>query len=155
MALDRNQVGIHPTAQIMIESDFSEKEKRIIKRWADLWYITSAGKRTINSSEYKFALAKPSSTIEEALSITRELVIVFSPYEVFEARTLEAYDYITVDLTEQRYEKLCYALISGDERIEEKLKLFLTNQEYQVIIPFTYSSFDDHRADPHYIRVCF
>lgn len=146
------RAGIHHTAQTNIDTDFSKKEAEIVRRWSDLWFITSAGKRTVNKSDYKFMLAKPTSTVEEAFGITQEIVIVFSPYSNFEARTLEAYDYIVSDLIEQRYEKICYVLISADEQIETKLKDYLTNQENQIIVPFSYVSFGKNKTDPHFIR---
>ena len=83
------RAGIHPSAQVNIDSDFSKKETEIVRRWSDLWYITSAGKRTVNKSDYKFMLAKPTPSVEEAFGITQEIVIILSPYDNFEARTLE------------------------------------------------------------------
>lgn len=144
--------GVHPSAQAKIDTEFSEKEIVISKRWADLWYITSAGKRTINNSDYKFMLAKPTQAMEEAFGITQEIIIIISPYRSFEARTLEAYNHISLELVEQRYEKLCYVLISADDQIETKLSQYLTNQENQIIVPFSYASFEQNRADPHFIR---
>lgn len=149
---DNVRAGIHPTAQDIIDSDFSKRETEIARRWSDLWYITSAGKRTVNKSDYKFMLAKPTSSVEEAFGITQEIVIILSPYNSFEARTLEAYDNLVEELVEQRYEKICYVLISADETIETKLKEYLTNQENQIIVPFSYVSFEKNKSDPHFIR---
>lgn len=153
MMMDGVRPGIHGSAQAIIDDSFSAKEKRILRRWAELWYITSAGKRTLGTnSEYKYALVKPTSTIEEALNISRELVIIFSPYESFEARTLQAYENIVTEFADQRYEKLCYALISADDAIEENIKRYLSNEDDQVVIPFSYNSFDANKGDPHFIR---
>ncbi len=144
--------GIHPTAQININKLFDKKEKQIINQWANQWYITVTGKKTIGNSDYKYALAKPTSHVEEALSISKEIVLIFSPYTTFEARTLDAYNVITADFQEQRFEKICYVLIANDEKIEETIKEYLTNQEDQIVIPFTYSSFKDNSANPNFIK---
>ncbi|MDD6236926.1 MAG: hypothetical protein PUB00_06040, partial [Clostridiales bacterium] len=146
------RAGIHPSAQVNIDSDFSKKETEIVRRWSDLWYITSAGKRTVNKSDYKFMLAKPTPSVEEAFGITQEIVIILSPYDNFEARTLEAYGNLVAEFVEQRYEKICYVLISADEQIENKLKDYLTNQENQIIVPFSYRSFEINKTDSHFIR---
>lgn len=149
---ERIQAGIHSSAQVNIESDFSRQEKEIAKKWSELWFITSAGKRSVNNSDYKFMLAKPTSSVEEAFGISQEIVIILSPYDSFQARTLEAYDHITAELIEQRYEKLCYVLISADDQIENKLSEYLTKQENQVIVPFSYASFEQNKSDMHFIR---
>lgn len=152
MTIEKVYSGIHPTAKQNIDMFFDDKEKLIIKRWAEQWYITSVGKRNVSNSDYMFALAKPTTTIEEALSISREIVLIFSPYDLLEARVLDAYDNITEELTEQRYEKICYALISADRNIEESLKNYVTNQENRIIVPFSYDSFEATRSDSNFIK---
>lgn len=145
--------GVHPTAQLNINNSFSEKEQKIAKRWCDqLFYITSAGKRQMGASEYKFFLVKPTPSIEEALGLSKEIVVIVSPYEAFEARALEAYDDITNELVTQRYEKMCYVLISHDKEIEHKLPTFLSNQENQIIVPFSYDSFETHKNDVNFVK---
>lgn len=147
--------GIHPTVQDNIDIDFSKTEKQIIKTWSYEWYITSAGKRSLSGrSDYKFFLAKPVQRVEDALSISREIIVILSPYRNFEPRTLEAYDVIRSEFLEQRYEKICYALISADDDIENKLKACLTNQEDQIIVPFSYSSFEENK-NSDFIRNVF
>jgi len=152
VAVNEVYSGIHPTARGNIDSYFSEKESKIAARWSEYFYITSAGRRQAGTSEFKFFLVKPTSTVEEALGISKEIVVILSPYESFEARTLEAYDSITSEITDQRCEKMCYALISHDKRIEKVLPTFLSNQENQIVIPFSYYSFEEHKNDPNYIK---
>ena len=137
--------GIHPSAQLSIDKSFSDEEKRIIRRWSEEWYVTSAGVKTTPTTCHKFALVKPTSLLEEALSISREIVVIIAPYTSFEARTLDAYGTVVADLNEQRYEKLCYALVSADENIENSLKHYLNNQENQMVVPFSYSMFSSHK----------
>lgn len=144
--------GIHPSAQTIIDKVFFPEEKKIIKRWSEEWYITSAGEKENGKSSYKFALAKPTASMEEALSITREIVIIISSYDSLEARTLDAYDSVVSELNEQRYEKLCYALVSADENIENSLKNYITNQENQIVVPFSYSMFESNKWNSNIIK---
>ena len=148
--------GIHPSASEIIEREFSKAEKAIVNYWSAEWLITSAGKRTTpGRSDFKFFLAKPVQHIEEALSITREVIVILSAYKSFEPRTLEAFDTIRREFLEQRYETICYVLISADDEIEQKLKVCLTNQEDQIVIPFSYTGFDQNKGNNSFIRNTF
>ena len=148
--------GIHFSAEAIIEAEFSKADKYFARYWAREWYITSAGKRTTpGRSDFKFLLAKPTSSIEESLSLSREIIVILSPYKTFEPRTLEAFDTIRDEFLEQRYEKICYVLISADASIASKLKECLTNQEDQIIVPFSYSSFEENNSNSSFIRNTF
>ena len=148
--------GIHSSASDIIERDLSKAEKAIVDFWSAEWLITSAGKRTTpGRSDFKFFLAKPVQHVEEALSISREIIVILSAYKRFEPRILEAYDTIRHEFLEQRYEKICYVLISADDEVEQKLKACLTNQEDQIVIPFSYSSFVQNKGYSSYIRNTF
>ncbi len=148
--------GIHPSAKEIIEKEFSKTENSIIGIWANEWYITSAGKRTTpGRSEFKYFLAKPVQHVEEALNISREVIVIMSNYRQFEPRILEAFDTIRCELLEQRYEKICYALISADDSVSDRLKECLTNQEDQIVVPFSYSDFSTNKGNPSFIRNTF
>ena len=154
--IEKVKPGIHVIAQEIIDKEFGKHEKRIVEQyWSKEWYITSAGKKTFGKSECYFLLSKPSDYIGEALNLSQEIIVIISPYSSFEPRTLDAFDLIGQTITDQRYEKMCYALISADESIEEKLRSCLTNQEIQIIVPFSYRSFDINRGDTNYIRNVF
>jgi len=150
------RAGIHPTVQGIIDNDFSKIEKQIVRQWSNEWYITNAGKRiTPGRSDFKFFLAKPVQRVEEALNISREIIVILSAYKNFEPRTLEAFETIRREFLEQRYEKICYALISADSNIEQKIKECLTNQEDQIVIPFSYSDFEKNQGNGTFIRNAF
>lgn len=156
MEKDLIQPGIHSSAESIIEHDFSKTEKAIVKYWSRDWLITSAGKRTTpGRSDFKFFLARPAPHIEEALNLSREIIVILSPYKSFEPRTLEAFDTIRKEFLDQRYESICYALISADLEVEQKLRTFLTNQENQIVVPFSYSSFEQNKSNSTFIRNSF
>lgn len=144
--------GIHPNAQAQINNFFSKKEKGIVQYWGNEWYITNAGFVDIGQSKYKYFLTKPTTSYEEALGLSREIIVILSSYSDFEPRTLEAYEEVYKSFHDNRIERICYVLISGDEEVEIHLRECLSNQESQVIIPFTYSSFRNSRGDANFLR---
>ena len=133
--------GIHPNAREIITASFSQKEREIAQYWGSEWYITTAGSIDLGQSEYKFFLLKPTLTYEEALSLSREIIVILSSYENFEPRTLEAFEEVYQRFHDNRLERICYVLISADSKIEKHLEDCLSNQESQVIIPFTYGQY--------------
>jgi len=144
--------GIHPNARTVIDASFSPKENEIAKYWGTEWYITNAGSIELGQSEYKFFLIKPTATYEEALSLAREVIVILSSYENFEPRTLEAFEEVYREFHDNRLERICYVLISADEKIETHLAACLSNQEAQVIIPFRYDSFSKNRGNANFLR---
>ena len=113
--------GIHPNARAVIDESFSPKENEIAKYWGAEWYITNAGSIELGQSEYKFFLIKPTATYEEALSLSREVIVILSSYENFEPRTLEAFEEVYREFHDNRLERICYVLISADDKIETHL----------------------------------
>ena len=144
--------GIHPNAREIITASFSQKEREIAQYWGSEWYITNAGSIDLGQSEYKFFLIKPTLTYEEALSLSREIIVILSSYENFEPRTLEAFEEVYQRFHDNRLERICYVLISADSKIEKHLEDCLSNQESQVIIPFTYDSFSRNKGNPNFLR---
>lgn len=144
--------GIHPNARATIDESFSPKEKEIAKYWGNEWYITKAGSVKLGLSEYRYLLIKPTLTYEEALSLSREVIVILSAYENFEPRTLEAFEEVYREFSDNRLERICYVLISADNAIEKRLDECLSNQESQVIIPFSYDSFHNKRGDTNFLR---
>lgn len=144
--------GIHSSAQSRIDATFSKREKEIVRYWANEWYITNADCVEIGQSQYKYFLIKATASYEEALNLSREVVIILSAYSDFEPRTLEAFEEVYKNFLDNRLERICYVLISGDNSIESHLMGCLSNQESQIIVPFTYDSFKSNRGNPNFIR---
>lgn len=156
MEKETAKTGIHSSAKEIINTDFSKTEQAIVDYWSKDWLITSAGKRiTPGRSEFKFFLAKPVQHIEEALNISREIIVILSAYKNFEPRTLEAFETTKKDFLEQRYENICFVLISADNDIDNKLKAYLTNQEDQIVVPFSYASFAENKGNNSFIINAF
>lgn len=144
--------GIHHNAKINIDKDFSKSEQSIVQYWSHEWYVTNSGTVNVGQSSYNFFLIKPTFSYEEALSLSREIIVILSEYTNFEPRTLEAFEAVYNIFNNNRIERICYVLISNDNDIEQNLSRCLSNQETQIIVPFTYKSFDVNRGDPNYLR---
>jgi len=144
--------GIHTFANEKINECFSEEEKSIAKYWGREWYITKAGHIYLGNSEYNYMLVKSTSAYEETLSLSREIVVIFSNYRTFEPRSLDVYDKVYKSIQELRCERICYILISADENIESALLACLSNQESQIIVPFSYTSFSHNTDDANFLR---
>lgn len=134
--------GYHPHAKEEIGKYFSLSEIQIADKWANEWYVTNAGSISIGlKSEYKYLLIKATQSYEEIINLSREVIVVFSSYNVFEPRTLDAFEEICKRFQSNRIERICYVLISADNNIENHLAECLSNQESQVIVPFCYNEF--------------
>lgn len=143
--------GIHQDAQAAMANCFSEEEKTIAKYWGREWYITNANKIDLGASSYNYFLVRASDKNEKALGLSREVIVVLSNYSKFEPRTLDAFDRIYKTFSNNRIERICYVLISGDMEIETRLRDTLSSSESQVIIPFSYRSFEEHRGDDYFL----
>lgn len=148
----RTSPGINPNT---ILSHFSPEEKSIIDCLGRYWYVTNGG-ADLNlgmSSNYRYVLIKPIDIFQEMFNIDREIVAVFSSYESFEPRTLDAFDAAIKRHQKLRIERICSVIISKDENIETKLRDLLQNdQESQIVVPFTYQELLDGISDPFFFR---
>lgn len=131
--------GIHPLVRL---DRYTNDEQKIIKKLSREWYITSGGGllNLGSSSQYKYFLMRPIQVYNEMFNIERDLVVIFSDYEEFQARTLDSFDKVSHEYAKLRIEKICGVLISKDKKIDLKLRELLKNeQETLVVVPFSYA----------------
>lgn len=143
--------GINPQVNL---SHFLEDEQKIIKKFSAEWYITNSGGQ-FNlgpTSKYKYFLIKPTDNYKELFNIELEIVVIFSNYDTFETRTLDAVDFVEKSYQSLRLEKLCCVIISNDNTIVEKINnLVKYDQESQLVVPFSYNELKTN-IDPFFIR---
>jgi len=136
------QPGRHPNFNITI---FEPSEQRVLRRMERMFHLTRHGEITVGSqkSNYRYALVKPCGQIRGILHTDREILVVFSSYVEFQARSLDAFDRILEQSSEEfRIEKVARILISGDVSIGKKLRgLFESRPDAPVVIPYHYSEF--------------
>ena len=130
--------GKHPSVKL---AHFNFDEIQIIENICKVWFVTNGGGicKLTQTSEYKFLLAKPTEQFQEMFNLEREIVFVFSAYDTFEPRTLDAFDYVFNNYSTLRLENVCTILISKDRLVEDKLSLLLkSDPESRIVVPFTY-----------------
>lgn len=140
MELEKEKVypGMNPQVKL---DHFNDDERKIVSKLAGEWYITNGG-GTFNlgpTSEYKYFLIKPTDNYKELFNIELEVIVIFSNYETFETRSLDAISHIEKKYQRLRLEKLCAVIISRDNYIVEKINELVKNdQESKLIVPFNF-----------------
>lgn len=119
--------------------DFLNKaEQTIIIKFSKIWHITFARKVNFKNSDFIFAFAKPTNELKRDFQLEREVLILITPYEIFEPRVLDFVDKTLTDYS-NRLDKLCIILVSRDNEIKNKIKLLaVQDKETRIIIPFSY-----------------
>lgn len=138
MSATNVRAGFHPNFDLR---QFSDSERKILQFLARDWFVTrNGGRLELGSAAYRPFLMKPTTVIAEMFGIEREIMVVFSEYDAFEPRTLDAFDSFKNNLPDLRVEDLCRVVISNDSAIESKItSLLKSNPEQPVVIPFTYT----------------
>lgn len=148
--------GIHP--QVRRISAFTDEEQQILRKFGTEWYVTKGGEIWLGpseekSSKYRYLLIKPTPMYQNMFNIDRELIVLFSPYENFEPRTLDAIDKIQKDFQQLRLEKICSVLVSKDLDIEAKIRdLLKSDEESQIIVPISYGEVMANANDDYFLR---
>jgi hypothetical protein len=125
---------------------FDSDEKHILEFLAKDWYVTNGGaKITINdNSHYKYFLMEPARDYQEMFNLEKEVIVLFSPYETFESRSITVFDEVYKRYPDIRLENVCCILVSKDNNIKERVQqLVLGDPESRVIIPFSYKEFQE------------
>ena len=148
--INRVKPGMHPSIELKI---FNVEELNIVKTLAKEWYVTRSGIISLGQkSEYKYLLIKPTEKYSELFNFELEIVACFSSYSSFEPRALDTFDLVYSRNSDFRIEKSITILLSKDDNVIERLRDILKkDQEYQVIVPFSYTEILKN-DDPFFIR---
>ena len=145
--------GVNPR---LVTSHFHDDEKRIIQNLGHEWYVTHGGAEITlgKTSVYRYFLMRPVNIYSEMFNLEQELVVVFSPYESFETRSLDAIDYAIKQYQPLRVDHICSILVSKDPSIESTLSIILkSDPESQIVVPFTYDELLNlNKKDPYFMR---
>lgn len=130
------QPGIKPG---LVLSKLLPAELTIVKYLsAQYWYLTRIEELCVSGSTVRVVLIKPVDYISHSFNLLREVIVVFSPYNTFEPRALDAIE--KMEIQNIRTEEICSIVVSRDESVSEKVDSFLkSNKESRVIVPFTYA----------------
>jgi hypothetical protein len=92
--------------------------------------------------------------------LEREIIVIFSDYEIFQARSIDAIDKLLESVLDRyesmRVERVCSILFSKDDLIRDKIRAILRETqlvESQVVIPFSYSEIGktENFADEYFL----
>lgn len=132
----------------LVTSHFDNEEENIIDRLSGYFYVTNGGRDVQHyNANYRYCLVKLPSDKKNLFGIDFEILLVFSPYEKFEPRTLDIIEKIEKDYINSsfRLDKICTIIISKCNSFEHELsKVIKKGQESRIVIPFTYNELLDN-----------
>ena len=135
--VNKTYPGIYPFAKI---DCLSQEEKVIVENISKkYWYVTRVERQAFTQkATFNVAFLKPVDFITQNFNLNREIVLILSHYDTFEARALDVLD--NLDAQRLRLEEICCMVASNDSNIETVINnLLKSNNESRIIVPFTYS----------------
>ncbi|WP_133247605.1 ATP-binding protein [Pseudomonas sp. SDI] len=130
------------------------KEKDILLPFLDGFDVTW-GRRTRGfNTEVSIFFLSPEPHYKESYGFENEILLIYSPFQTMEPRTLQAVEQIfSAAPAKGRVETLNYFLVSDDENVAEWLDSFLSSrQEARIIVPFSISELDAAKGDNWFVR---
>ena len=133
--------GFHPNFE---QDKYPGDVRNALRRIADNFYVTrSFDSEYVGNSQYFAALVRPTDETSVFLNTERELMVVFTRYDTFEIRTLEAFDLFYAAVDSARVDQSTRFLVSADKNIEKTIKHYLDQHpEYPIIVPMTYEALE-------------
>lgn len=142
---DKQQPGIIFTIDLE-KAGFFRSEKHLIWQLKQIWFVTFAKYQNFKGSDYSYAFLKPTENIQNSFRLEREVLVIMTRYNHFDARTLDYVDKLMFEF-QNRLDKLCFVLISNDIEIRSKImELTLREPESRIIVPFHYDEFFEKNA---------
>lgn len=141
--------GINPKAQI---SNLPPEEEAIARTLSTDFYITGGfNEVAIGTSRYRYFFLRFPDEKATAYGIRDEIIVLLSPFENFEPRTLDAIEMIQEDNSGFRLDKISAFVVSKDCNFIEKLnKTIKTQKECRLITPFTYLELQSKKNSDFY-----
>lgn len=135
---NRNQLKDSTGVRYGLHLCGGEDEINIINKLSHYFRITFSKDGVFKTTNYIIDFLQPGKEFREYYNLYNEVLLLFSPYDEFENRTLDFVDK-TLNDYENRLDKVCIFLVSKDESIETKINLLNeNNKDSRIIIPFTY-----------------
>lgn len=149
--------GINPRAGF---NHFTQEEWKIIRKLSKSFYITNGGgSQRVGQSVYRYCLLKFPDEKVQLFGPVNEIIVLFSPFDRFEPRTIDAIEKIQNENSGYRLDKISCFVFCRDVNFLEKLDgMVRSNKESRVVIPFSYheinadtpSEFFDDRIKKYY-----
>ena len=149
MAKAKVYPGINPRAQI---KNLPSDEQKIAQTLSSEFYITGGFNEVLmGRSTYRYFFLKFPDDKATAFGARDEIIVLLSPFESFEPRTLDAIEKIQELNPGFRLDKICAFIISKDGEFIDKLnKTIKTQKECRLITPFTYRELQESQSSEFY-----
>ncbi|MDN2707972.1 ATP-binding protein [Janthinobacterium sp. SUN118] len=141
--------GINPAARL---ENFTADEYKIVNNLSRHFYVTTGCKEIkIGKSQYRYFFLKFTTAKAMTYGLNDEIIVLFSPFENFEPRTLDAIEEIQEKNSGFRLDKICAFVISKDEKFIDKIdRTIKSHKESRIVTPFTYLELSIDRNDDFY-----
>ncbi|WP_238907279.1 cold shock domain-containing protein [Clostridium sp. YIM B02506] len=117
----------------------TEDEIKISEKFSQFFGITFSREEKFKKSTYYFNFIQPSETYRESFNMFNEVLMLFSPFSLYDERTLDYVDKLFMDYS-NRLDPVVVFLISEDRNIQEIIKAnTMRNNDTRIIVPFTYN----------------
>lgn len=149
MAKPTVYAGINPKAQI---KNLPPEEEAIARVLSTEYYITGGvGSVSMGHSVYRYFFLRFPDDKAMAFGARDEIIVLLSPFENFEPRTLDAIEKIQEEKSGFRLDKICAFVISKDVGFIDKLnKTIKSQKECRLITPFTYQELETKKSPEFY-----
>ncbi|MCQ2022870.1 cold-shock protein [Clostridium butyricum] len=117
----------------------SEEEIKISEKFSQIFGITFSREEKFKKSIYYFNFIQPSETYRESFNMFNEVLMLFSPFNLYDERTMDYVDKLFMDYS-NRLDPVVIFLISKDRNIQEIIKTNnVPNNDTRIVVPFTYN----------------
>ena len=139
--------GFHPDVSLI---GYPNAVRTACREIAEHFYVTRDFRPIeVGNSQYWSILVRPTDEFSVYVNTDREILVLFSTYDTFEVRTLEAFEELYSLLESKRVDRSVRFLVSADDKIEPIIKHYLDqNPEYPIIIPLTLSQLREADNNP-------
>ena len=141
--------GLYHKAKL---ESFPPDEGVIVSNLAKEFYVTTGSKTlTIRNSKYRYFFLKFPDDKAASFGAKDEIIVLLSPFENFEPRTLDAIEEIQDQNQGYRLDKICAFVVSKDKDFLKILnKTIKTHKESRLVIPFTYDELSKPQLSSFY-----
>lgn len=116
----------------------NDDERNIAIKFSKFFGITFSRQGKFKTTDYTIDFLQPDEKFRESFNMFNEVLLLFSPYTVFERRTLDFIDK-TLSEYDNRLDKVCIFIVSKDNNISDEIKQINTeNKDSKIMVPFTY-----------------
>lgn len=115
--------------------------------------VTWAHRRRAHGSNYSVYLIKPEPATEETFGVNREVLLVYSPYDKLEARSLQSIEqFINDDPARGRVDRLFTILVSEDPDAASWVSEYASTNEARTTVAFNAAELANARGNAWFVR---